>query len=82
MTVNELREYLMRPVFEPFDVHISDGRVVRVVGRDFMLLPPDGIRRDTVAIFQKDGSCTYVDAYHVTGVSFDADQVKLQGAGV
>ncbi len=48
MTLDEIRQLLVRNSFEPFTIHLADGRSFEIVNRDFLLLPPN---RNTSIIF-------------------------------
>jgi hypothetical protein len=41
MSVEDLRKCTVATPFLPFTLNIADGRSIPVVGRDFILIPPD-----------------------------------------
>ena len=63
MTVERIRELYEAQPFQPFVMHMVDGRKLPVVRREFLSLSPSG---RTVVIFQPDDSCNIVDLLLVT----------------
>lgn len=59
MTVEQLRRVWTQVPFEPFLVHLADGRVLRVPHRDFMIVPPTAQR--TFGVADEDGIIETVD---------------------
>jgi hypothetical protein len=70
MSVDELRKCIVASPFIPFTLNIADGRRVPVIGRDFILVPPEKGR--TVLVYQRNGEFDMLDAMLITGVSFEA----------
>jgi hypothetical protein len=70
MSVEELRKCIIASPFRPFTLNIADGRRIPVIGRDFILVPPEKGR--TVIVYQRDGDFDMLDALLITGVSFEA----------
>jgi hypothetical protein len=70
MSVDELKKCIVASPFRPFVLNIADGRRVSVVGRDFILIPPEKGR--TVVVYQKDGDFDLLDSLLITGVSFES----------
>ena len=63
MTIEKIRElYDTRP-FQPFVIHLADGRQITVVHHDFMMPAPSG---RTVVVYQSDDSLNIVDVMLVT----------------
>ena len=60
----------MASPFQPFTLNIADGRRIPVVGRDFILIPPEKGRM--IVVFQHDGEMDLLDALLITGVTFEA----------
>jgi len=63
MTVERVRELYEAQPFQPFVMHLADGRKLAVVHREFLSLSPSG---RTVVVFQPDDSCNIVDLLLVT----------------
>ena len=67
MTVDEIRGLLVRNPFEPFTIHLADGRSFEVTNRDFLLLPRD---RNTSIIFAlPDGKFEWIYVKQITSIS-------------
>lgn len=63
MTIERFRELLDAQPFQPFTIHLADGREVPVVHREFVARGPMG---RTVAVFQPDDSLNIIDLLLVT----------------
>jgi hypothetical protein len=70
MSIDELRECIVASPFRAFTLNIADGRRIPVIGRDFILVPPEKGR--TMVVYQRDGEMDLVDAMLITGVTFEA----------
>jgi hypothetical protein len=68
--VDELRKCIVATPFRPFTLNIADGRRLPVIGRDFILVPPDKGR--TVVLYQRNGEFDLLDVMLITGVSFES----------
>ena len=42
MTIDDVRRMTRRQPFEPFTIHLTDGRALEVKNRDFVFLPERG----------------------------------------
>jgi hypothetical protein len=63
MTLEAFREALNKQPFEPFTIHIADGRSIPVVSREFIMRDPQG---RTVLVYQPDGRLSTIDLLLVT----------------
>jgi hypothetical protein len=63
MTLAAFREALNSQPFEPFVIHIADGRSIPVVSREFIMRDPSG---RTVLVYQPDGRLSTIDLLLVT----------------
>lgn len=63
MTLEAFREALNTQPFEPFVIHIADGRSIPVVSREFIMRDPMG---RTVLVYQPDGRLSTIDLLLVT----------------
>ncbi len=63
MTVEQLRRVHHASPFQPYTIHLADGRALRVPHRDFLATAPSG---RTVIVYQKDDSFNIVDLLLVT----------------
>jgi hypothetical protein len=70
MSVDEIKKCIVAAPFQPFTLEIADGRRIPVIGRDFILAPPEKGR--TVIVYQHNGSFDLLDAMLITGVSFES----------
>jgi len=67
MTADELKRHITAIPFQPFRVHVADGRDIPVRGRDFILLTPSG---RMAYVFQPDDSHHVLDVLMITGIHF------------
>jgi hypothetical protein len=63
MTVGEVRRHYDAQPFQPFVMHLADGRNLPVARREFLAISPVG---RTVLVFQPDESFDIVDLSLVT----------------
>lgn len=63
MTIEQLREAYNAEPFQPFVMHLADGRGIAVHHREFMASSPKG---RTVTVYQPDGSMNIIDLLLVT----------------
>jgi len=64
MTSNEIRKHLRAQPFQPFTLHLADGRAVDVAHQEAMFAPP-GMR---VAVVLHEQFYEYVDLLLVTSI--------------
>jgi hypothetical protein len=65
MTIQEFRKMLAAQPFEPFIMHLADGRVLPVPHREFVLVIPNS---RTVIVALEKGGFEFVDLLLVVGV--------------
>ena len=65
MTIDQLRTYREAQSFQPFIMHLADGREIRVHHREFIMPSPSG---RTVLVYQPDDTLNVVDLLLVTGL--------------
>ena len=63
MTTERIRELGNAQPFQPFAIHLADGRSIPVLHREFMMLSPSG---RTVVVQQPDDSLNIIDLLLVT----------------
>lgn len=63
MTIEQIRSFYNAQPFQPFVIHLADGREIFVRSREFMASAPSG---RTVIIYQPDDSWNVVDLLLVT----------------
>ncbi|HUY88102.1 MAG TPA: hypothetical protein VMV10_05180 [Pirellulales bacterium] len=63
MTIERFHELLDAQPFQPFTIHLADGRAVPVVHREFIASAPTG---RTVVVFQPDDTLNIIDLLLVT----------------
>jgi hypothetical protein len=63
MTIEKIRELYNAQPFQPFVMHLADGREIAVHHPEFIATAPNG---RIVHIFQPDSSSTFVDLLLVT----------------
>ncbi|MBI4601688.1 MAG: hypothetical protein HY721_06990 [Planctomycetes bacterium] len=65
MTADQFRKVLTAQPFQPFTVHLADGRQYFIPHRDFAFLPPN-TRMAVVAL--QDGTMEFVDLFLIVGL--------------
>ncbi len=73
MTIDELREHVRREPFQPFVMHLADGRAISVANREFIMYSPNG---RTVASYQPDGRMNIIDLLLVTDLEVPPETKK------
>jgi hypothetical protein len=63
MTIEQLRAFYDAQPFQPFVMHLADGREIPVRSREFMASAPNG---RTVIVYQPDNSFNVIDLLLVT----------------
>jgi hypothetical protein len=63
MTIEQLRNFYNAQPFEPFVMHLTDGRAIPVLHRELMASAPSG---RTVTVYQPDDTLNVVDLLLVT----------------
>ncbi len=63
MTIDRLRVAYNAQPFQPFVMHLADGREVPVVHREFIMAAPSG---RTVIVVQPDDTVNIIDLLRVT----------------
>ena len=69
MTIEQLRNVYNAQPFQPFVIHLADGRSIPVRHRDFIMPAPSG---RTVIVYQPDDSFNIVDLLLVTDLKVGA----------
>ena len=75
MTIEQLRNAYQATPFQPFTLHLADGRQIPVLSREFILAFPSG---RTIAVCQPDDSMNIIDLLLVTDLEFKR---STNGAG-
>ena len=63
MTIQQLRNFYDAQPFQPFVMHLADGRAIQVDSREFIASAPSG---RTVIVYQPDDSWNVIDLLLVT----------------
>ncbi|HSI27403.1 MAG TPA: hypothetical protein VK948_08325 [Aeromicrobium sp.] len=66
MSVDEIRQLLLRNPFEPFTIHRADARSFEVVNRDFLLLPRG--RSTSIVFALPDGKFEWIYLKQITSI--------------
>ena len=69
MTIEQLKAAYDSQPFQPFVIHLADGREVPVVHREFMITAPSG---RTVVVMKPDESVNIIDLLLVSDLEFKA----------
>jgi hypothetical protein len=65
MTVDQLRKMHRAQPFQPFDIHLADGRSLAVEHRELLAIAPPG---RTIGVALADGTIEVVDLLLVTSL--------------
>ena len=65
MTIEQIRNVYNAQPFQPFVIHLADGREVPVRHRDFMMAVPSG---RTIFVCQPDDTLNIIDLLLVTDI--------------
>jgi hypothetical protein len=65
MTIEQIRNFYNAQPFQPFTIHLADGRGIPVMHREFMASAPSG---RTVTVYQPDDTMNVIDLLLVTDV--------------
>lgn len=63
MTIEQVRELQEAQPFQPFVIHLADGKEIPVPSREFMLASPTG---RTMLVYRADGTAHFIDLLLVT----------------
>jgi hypothetical protein len=67
MTIDKVQNAYRAAPFQPFLLHLADGREIPVKHREFITMAPSG---RTVIVFQPDDSYNIIDLLLVTDLEF------------
>jgi hypothetical protein len=73
MTIERLRELYKAQPFQPFFIHLADGRRLSVAHPDFLATSPSG---RTIVVYQPDDSMNIIELLLVTDL-----EIKPQANG-
>ena len=68
MRIKELREIYQARPFQPFLIHLADGREVPVQHPDFLATDPKG---RTIVVYRPDGGLNIIDLMLVTDIEMN-----------
>jgi hypothetical protein len=68
MTVERLRQVLNTTPFQPFTIHLADGKSIPVVSREFVASSPSG---RTIVVFDPQDRMNTVDLLLVTNLAVE-----------
>lgn len=69
MTIEQVKQFYNAKPFQPFQMHMADGRHVKVASREFLAAAPSG---RTVVVYDPDDSFHVIDLLLVTGLKVSA----------
>jgi hypothetical protein len=67
MTIDQVRQFYEAQPFQPFVIHLADGRQVPVNHREFIMAVPSG---RTIIVAQPDDTVNIIDLLLVTDLEF------------
>lgn len=73
MTIQQIRNLYEAQPFQPFVIHLADGRGIPVHSHEFMASAPNG---RTIVVYQPDSTADHIDLLLVTSL-----EVKPAGNG-
>lgn len=73
MTIDQVRNLYEAQPFQPFTIHLADGREIPVQHREFMASAPSG---RTVIVYERDDSFHIIDLLLVTDLEVKPDKRK------
>lgn len=65
MTIEQIRKSYDAQPFQPFVIHLADGREIPVSSREFMMTAPNG---RTIAVYQADSTANFIGLLLITDV--------------
>ena len=65
MTIEQIRKFYQAKPFQPFDIHLADGRALPVLSPEFLAIAPPG---RTIGVAGEDGTIESVDLLLVTSL--------------
>ena len=65
MTIAQIKTACSAQPFQPFNLHLADGRQIPVRHPEFLIVPPVG---RILIVYQRDGASNMVDALLVTDI--------------
>jgi hypothetical protein len=75
MTIEQIRNVYNAQPFQPFIMHLADGRSIPVMHREFIMSAPSG---RTMIVYQPDDTFNIIDLLLVTDLE---DKPARNGAG-
>ena len=75
MTIEQLRTFYSAQPFQPFVMHLADGRSIPVLHPEFMASAPSG---RTVTVYQPDDTLNVIDLLLVTDLEL---KLSRNGSG-
>ena len=69
MTLARVKSFYETKPFQPFTIHLADGRSIPVVSREFIMAVPSG---RILIVCQPDDRVNFVDLLLVTDLEFNA----------
>jgi hypothetical protein len=69
MTIEAIRRFYEAQPFQPFVIHLADGRALPVLSREFMMALPSG---RTIYVCQPDETVNVIDLLLVTDLEVKA----------
>jgi hypothetical protein len=75
MTAAEIHKLYAGAPFEPFVIHLADGRSFRVPSREWMSFAPSG---RTIHVYQRDDSSEVIDLLLVTSLEVPSGKAKIR----
>lgn len=71
MTIDQLRRFYDAKPFQPFVIHLADGREIPIEHREFIMAAPSG---RTVSVYQPDDTLNVIDLLLVTDLEIRSRQ--------
>jgi hypothetical protein len=77
MTIEQIRKFYEAQPFQPFVIHLADGREIPIPSREFMMTSPTG---RTIGVYQADGTANIIDLLLVTDLEMKPNGARRRRA--
>lgn len=75
MTIEQIKGFYEAKPFQPFTIHLADGREIPVLSREFIMAAPSG---RILVVYQPDDTFNWIDLLLVTDLEV---RVGTNGSG-
>jgi hypothetical protein len=76
MRQEQIRDLIRRQPFQPFTIHLPEGRTVEVWHHDFAMQSPDG---RVLVVFDRNGIADYIDIMLIASIRMHRPETDPPG---